>query len=532
MPKLTRRDALRAAAPWLIFNWDILPSAKAAAPAGEFDAVIIGAGLGGLACAAAFARKGYRPLVIEQHDRAGGYATSFKRPGGFEFDVSLHSTGPAASLFSGWPELSGIEFVEHPSLYRAIFPNHDIRVGQRDLPAYVATVKRLFPDEGPGIDALFGDMQALSREIAALSRGNADMSRFAQDFPTLFRCSQQTWGQMVDARLRDPKLKAIVSAQWVYYGLPPSKLSSFYYALPNLGYLQAGGHYPKGRSQTISNALVNFIESHGGKVLLNTRVERILVKDGAAYGVRCGGGQEYRGRAVISNASAPRTFQELLEESKEAAEYKARMEKFSASLSCFQVFLGLKQDVVGRAGVKDAEIFVETGYDPDAAYKMMQTADLENGGFAVSLYDNLFAGYSPKGKNTVNILTLQGYGPWEKFEADYRAGRKTAYRAEKERMANILIRRAEEKLLPGLSKAIEVKEIGTPLTNVRYTGNYRGAIYGWDQTPDNSGNRRVSQETTVKNLYLAGAWTRPGHGYGAVISSGFDCFAAVVRGWG
>jgi len=45
-------------------------------------------------------------------------------------------------------------------------------------------------------------------------------------------------------------------------------------------------------------------------------------------------------------------------------------------------------------------------------------------------------------------------------------------------MADILIDKVEKTLLPGLRKAIEVKEIGTPLTNVRYTKNYRGAIYG------------------------------------------------------
>ena len=58
----------------------------------EYDAIIIGSGLGGLSCAAAFARQGFKPLIIEQHYKLGGYATTFERPGGFEFDASLHST--------------------------------------------------------------------------------------------------------------------------------------------------------------------------------------------------------------------------------------------------------------------------------------------------------------------------------------------------------------------------------------------------------------------------------------------------------
>jgi len=86
-------------------------------------------------------------------------------------------------------------------------------------------------------------------------------------------------------------------------------------------------------------------------------------------------------------------------------------------------------------------------------------------------------------------------------------------------------------MLPGLRDAIEVLEISTPLTNVRYTGNYRGAIYGWDQTLNNSGNSRVSHKTPIKNLYLVGAWSKPGHGYGAVIPSGLECFAEIVKDW-
>jgi prolycopene isomerase len=182
-------------------------------------------------------------------------------------------------------------------------------------------------------------------------------------------------------------------------------------------------------------------------------------------------------------------------------------------------------------GIEDSEIFYGTGYDDDATYKAYLEADVENSGYGLMLYDNVYKGYSPEGKNTVNILVLQGYDHWEKYAADYKKGNKKAYRAEKERMADILIKKVEETLLPGLSEAIEVKEIGTPLTNWRYTSNYRGAIYGWDQTLNNTGPNRMPHTTPIKNLYLAGAWTQPGHGYGAVIPSGLQCFGEIMRTW-
>jgi prolycopene isomerase len=266
-------------------------------------------------------------------------------------------------------------------------------------------------------------------------------------------------------------------------------------------------------------------------VLLRTTVERIVTSGGAAVGVGTADGSEYRGRAVISNANPFDTLGRMLGDAAVWAECEAAWRDYSVSLSSFQVFLGLNRDLVGTLDVPDSEVFVEPGYDPEAAYAHVLAGEVERGGVSVTLYDSVFAGYSPVGKNTINLMTLQGYGPWERFETDYFAGRKAEYRREKERMAAVLIQKAEEAVLPGLSGAIEVMEIGTPLTNVRYTGHPRGAIYGWDQTVGNSGGTRVGHGTPVPNLYLCGAWSRPGHGYGAVVPSGVECFAEIATAW-
>jgi all-trans-retinol 13,14-reductase len=523
----------------LPLDWSSLPIAKATTASDDlWDAVIIGSGLGGLSCAACFARQGFKALVLEQHDRAGGYATSFKRPSGFEFDVSLHSTSVGErngvrNLIDGFPEITDIEFLPHPNLYRAIFPDYDIRVPQRNVKAFVNLLAGYFPDEREGIERLFGDMSGVAGDIAKFTNasGKVDLSRFPADFPDLYKSISRTWGQMVSARIANPKLQAIVSSLWGYYGLPPSKLASFYYAMPTIGYLTEGGYYPRGRSQNISNAFVKYTENRGGKVMRKSRVDKILVKGGAAYGVVTADGHEWKGKAIVSNASAHSTFKQILGQEEQLREYLAVLDRYSISLSSFQIFLGLKQDLIREIGISDSEIFVVPGYDADSEYRAALNADVENGGFGITLYDNVYNGYSPAGKNTLNIMVLQGYGHWEKYEADYFKGNKTAYRMEKERMADILISRVEKKLLPGLSKAIAVKEIGTPLTNVRYTSNYRGAIYGWDQTLDNSGTRRLSHVTPIKNLYLSGAWTRPGHGYGGVLSSGTECFGEIMRQW-
>jgi all-trans-retinol 13,14-reductase len=521
------------------FDWSIFPKSKEIIKDDNvYDAIIIGSGLGGLSCAAAFARQGFKPLVLEKHDKPGGYATTFSRPGGFVFDVSLHSTTVGArdginNLIFGFPEITDVEFVPHPNLYRAIFPDYDLRIPQKDVNGYEKLISGYFPEESEGIHNLIEDMRGLTNDIRKFSaaQGKVDMNKFPTEFPTLFRCYNKTWGQMVDARIKNQKLKAIVSALWGYYGLPPSKLSSFYYALPTIGYLENGGYYPIGRSQKISNQFVDYIEGHNGRVILNTKVTDILTKDHTAYGVRTDDGKEYTAKVIVSNANAYDTFHKMLKEENYLKDFLTMMDGYSVSLSCFQVFLGLKKDLVGELNIKDTEIFYDPGYDADKGYEIMHNANVEDGGYGIMIYDNLYKGYSPEGKNTLNILVLQGYDHWEKYEKDYFNGNKDEYRKEKNFMADILIKKVEDTLLPGLSSAIEIKEIGTPLTNLRYTGNYRGAVYGFDQTLNNSGNTRFPHNTPVKNLYLSGAWTKPGHGYGGVIPSGLECFGEIMKNW-
>jgi phytoene dehydrogenase-like protein len=218
---INRRDWLRSAlalagAP---IEWSSFPVAHAApSEPDRIDAIVIGSGLGGLSCAAAFARQGFKVLVLEQHNKPGGYATTFERPGGFVFDVSLHSTtvgerNGIRNLISGFPEIEDVEFVPHPILYRAIFPGFEICAGQRDLATYIRTLGDRFPEEREGIQALFDDMAALGREVNRFSAmgGKIDMSRMGTDFPHVMACYGRTWGAMMDKHLKDPQLKAIVS---------------------------------------------------------------------------------------------------------------------------------------------------------------------------------------------------------------------------------------------------------------------------------------------------------------------------------
>ena len=125
-------------------------------------------------------------------------------------------------------------------------------------------------------------------------------------------------------------------------------------------------------------------------------------------------------------------------------------------------------------------------------------------------------------------MTLCGFEPWKKYANDYFAGRKTAYAGEKERLARILIEKAEERVIPNLTSMIEVMEAATPLTNVRYTGNFNGAIYGYER--QGARMNLLDVRTPVKGLYLASAWSHGG-GYTPAMMAGRQAVQAFMEDW-
>jgi prolycopene isomerase len=119
---------------------------------------------------------------------------------------------------------------------------------------------------------------------------------------------------------------------------------------------------------------------------------------------------------------------------------------------------------------------------------------------------------TPKGKGSLMIMVLDNYSRWKDFQGE-------SYKQKKEEVSRKLIQRAE-KYLPGLTKNIEVMELATPKTMQRFTLSPEGAIYGFAQTVLQSSINRLKQETAIHGLFLAGAWTYPGHGIHGCFVSG------------
>ena len=503
----------------------------------DYPTVIIGAGLGGLCCGAYLAKQGIPVTVVEQHNIPGGYATAFDRAGGkFTFEVSLHGT----SINNNAPErilkdvgvLDRLQLVKLSEVYHFKTPDRDHSLDQSSPEAYIRSLAKYFPAEKEGIRGFVQEMVGIADEGDRLhqKKGKFFKPIFPIQYRKMWNVRNKTLADLMNDYVKDPALQDILAAQWTEYGLPPSRLTGFYYAVARGGSLKNGSYYVKERSQDLSWALTDVIDASGGEVLCETLAQEILVKDGAVKGVRISGGKVLPARAVVSNASALTTFKKMLPQEVVPADYLEKLEGYRPSISSFIVWLGLNQELRGR--IDGYGIRVSSGRGPEADYQTCLKGEPEKASFTVTIFDNVFEGYSAPSTSTLMFFIPCGYEPWRRFEADYRAGRKDAYYKEKDRWTEILIRRAEEKVVPGLSSMIEVKEAATPLTNWRYTRNTEGAIYGFEQSMGNAFMKRIGNQTPIKGLYLASAWGNPGGGYSGVLRGGEVTFQKMMEDWG
>lgn len=527
---VTAMTALAMALDWRV----VKPSLGVMGSRRDYPVVVIGAGLGGLCCAAYLAGAGIPVTLVEQHGIPGGYATAFDR-GRFTFEVSLHGTSmndnTTARILDNVGVLKKLKLIELPEVYRFKAPGMDISVPQKDPEAFIEILGGHFPEEREGIRSFIGEMSALYEEVERLHEKSGRFIKilFPLQYPRMWGIRNKTLADLLNDHVKTPELQHALSSLWGYYGLPPSRLSAFYYAVATGEYLKKGSYYIKERSQNLSDALAESIEVNGGRILYNTAAEKISLKGGAVDGVTLSDGKTLPARAVVSNASALTTFKRMLPRESVPSDYMKKLESYRPSISSFIVWLGLNREL--RGTIDGCGISISSGRGPEADYLSCLAGEVEKGGFGVKFYDNIYEGYSKPGTSTLMLLFLCGYEYWRPFEQDYRKGGKGDYGKEKDRWTEILIRRTEEALIPGLSSMIEVKDAATPLTNIRFTRNPEGAIYGFEQSMENSFMNRIDNRTPIRGLYLASAWGNPGGGYGGVLRAGELAFGEIMKDW-
>lgn len=489
-----------------------------------YDVIVIGAGIGGLSTAALLAKAGKSVLLVERHDRPGGYAHSFKRRG-FHFDSGVHlvsGCGPrgyrnGSSIYQICTTV-GIEprevFIPLKNYARAVYPELEInlRTGESD---FIEGLCAHFPKEKDNLLALIRLCKLLAEE-AMLAETILEQGRKAKISPAtalanLFRYRRTSVHVALDELLSDPQLKSLCASLWPYLGLPPARLSFLYWACMMAGYTYEGGYYCRGSFQNYANALAAAVERHGGEVLLNASARRIVVNQGKVAGILLENGQLIRASSVVSNTDALQTAELLLGRENLPKDHFDRLNELSPSTSIFVSYVATDLPIAPH---HSHESFFFESLDHEAAYASNLDGDFN--WFSATLPSLTDPSLAPTGQHVMLLTTLCPFDIGQ------------SWRQAKKPFEQRLLKKAE-RFFPGLRDHLLLVESGTPRTLERYTLNRQGAAYGFAASPEQIGPNRPGVRGVLPGLFHTGHWTRPGGGVAGVSVSALLATDAVLN---
>jgi len=507
-----------------------------------WDAVVVGAGLGGLTTAAYLATNGLRTLVLEQGKVAGGCSQVFRRRGRYEFDVGVHYVGdcqPGGTMWSLLRSLGLEESVEFTELdpdgfSTLVFPDFTFRV-PRGWDAYLGRLLETFPSEERGIRRCVRLLRAIGAELDGnFPVGVRQVMAFPRQAPLTTTIGSAPLASLYRSCGLSEPVRAVLSGESGAYAAPPSRVPISLHAAFLHHNIKAGAFYPRGGGQVLAARLVEVIETYDGQIRTATHVQRIEVAGGRVQGVRSSDGELHRAPVVVSNADPQTTYGDLVGHGHLSRRTVRRMQNARMAPPVFSVYLGLDLDVTKV--LSNTNVFSHPHTDIEAIYQDYYAGRLPDRLpfflASASLKDPGNPRTAPPGHSTLELMAMVpagsdfwGVGAGGRDRLGYRS--ESAYQEKKEAVAQALVERASS-VIPDLASHVVLQDASTPITHERFTGASDGACYGWELSTGQVGLRRPGPGTEIGGLFLVGASTRWCHGVMGVMNGGVGTAGAVL----
>jgi phytoene dehydrogenase-like protein len=475
--------------------------------------VIIGGGIAGLSAGVYARRCGYRTDVFEMNETPGGLATSWHR-GDYRFETCLHwllGSNPSSPMYSQWQEVFDIgklTFV-NPEEYIRLETEHG-----ESLPIYT------------NVDRM--EKELLNRA----PQDTIEIRHFASAIRTLARLPipdpTEPWLTLLHTLPVWPLLRQLSNISIEQYGQRfkhyllralfggggQAKLSALALLFSLAWMSERNAGYALGGSQAIIRLIADNFRSLGGNLRLGAKVAKILVERDTAVGVELASGERIAADWVASAADGHATIYDLLGSKYTDSTIDKIYRTYETFPSYLQISLGVARNLSQRPGFMARLLDAPLEIDPGTQLSQVS--------FRFFHFDPTFA---PYGKTPVTcFLPTRNFEYWTGLHQNDAQ----RYQAEKHRVAEAVIE-ILERIVPDVRPAIEVIDVSTPATVIRYTGNWKGSMEGWLLTPG-SGFKPLRQTLPgLRRFLMAGQWIMPGGGLPAGLWTARSAIQAACK---
>lgn len=464
--------------------------------------IIVGAGIAGLSAGFYARHNGFQTDIFEMESAPGGLCTAWERKG-YTFDISMHMvTGSVRSPYHRmWKEMGITE------AFRFHYHDEVLKVEGRSEQLLFSTEKKqlaeqllaISPEDADLIHEfirlIFGPdmMEAASLKPKELKNLGDTLRQVPAILPLIgvFRKYSNMTLQEFAARFKHPFLRDAIrfivdTPGWPMIDFPMIALAGFIRS----SITEAG--VPVGGSQQVAFHIAEQFKKLGGNLHLRSKVSGLLMEGDRVTGIELADGTRHEADQVIWAADGRTLIQDLLQGKYTDEKIERMYREWIPVKPIVHVMMGVNMDLSDVPH----RILMEVD-DP------ITIASREYPWIAV-LHHCFDPTMAPEGKSAVEVWYDTEYDYWEKL-----ARNRTAYKAEKKRIADYTIGQLEKRW-PGFASKVEVTDVPTPHTYVRYTGNWKGSPDGWYVTPANMREGDPRRELPgLSGLMMAGQWTAP-----------------------